>query len=328
MPLSLTSPEAAVAATPYLIGFRPEDSAVILLCDHSDLRASVRIDLPPMPDLDWLLTVLDGLGDPVPDSVVLLFYADRTPRYVAVDLAHWLCSVLSPLVDLMDCVIVHEGTVQSLRGALQGGAEEIALASLSNHPVVAACVAEGMAYLDSREQLEAQLDFVDDEFSQQVERLVDAIELEPYEQWRDDAEERALSLVVGMEPLSAADVLLLGRACRDIHVRDPLLALLLTDTGERSRIHQARSRLTFAATHLPDRFAGPVAATTALLCWALGDWAASHVAAHRATQADPRNSLAPLVLDALERGLPGDTWAALTRDIPMDVLRGRRPRSA
>ena len=66
MSITLTSPEAAVAATPYLSGFTPVDSLVMLLCEETGLRVTMRIDLPDCPQAGWLIDVLDALGDPPP----------------------------------------------------------------------------------------------------------------------------------------------------------------------------------------------------------------------------------------------------------------------
>jgi hypothetical protein len=328
MPISLTSPEAAIAATPYLVGFTPVDSCVLLLCDGRDLRMSVRVDLPPYADVDWLIGLLDGLGDPVPESAVLLVYADTVPLEFAQGIAHWVTCTMSPLLEVLDSVVVHEGRAHSRAADPYDEGHVLLLTDLANHPVVAECVAAGMTHLARREDLRDQLDPVPDEVSAQVADLLRDTPSEPYEVWRDRTEVAVSAALVSSEPLSAPDVADIGRACRDVYVRDPLLALLLDEGAEHDLLHHVRGRLIYAAVHLPDRYAGGVAATIALLSWAAGEWAAAEAAAQRAEEADPTNTLGPLVLDALTHRLPPDTWATLTRDIPMEVLRGRGRRSA
>ena len=66
----------------------------------------------------------------------------------------------------------------------------------------------------------------------------------------------------------------------------------------------------------------------ALIAWADGDGAVALMAADRACDLEPTNTLAPLVIHALQHGLPPNTWASLTDDIPMEVLRGQVRRSA
>lgn len=326
MPISLTSPQAAVAAAPYLIGFTPVDSLVLLLCDDDGLRVSMRVDLPPHPDVDWLVTVLDGLGDPLPGAALMIVYADTVPEDVASGLAQWVTCAIGPVLQVLDCVLVHDERVHSLVGNLP--VEGVSLDSVGNHPVVAELVAAGMTHLESREDLETQLDPVADEVSVAVAQLLQSVEPEPYEQWRDRSEAEVCQVLTSAEPLTPEDLVLIGRACHDVFVRDPLLAVLMEEQPEHAFLHHVRDRLTYAAVHLPDDYAGGVAATVALLCWALGDWASAYIAADRAEAVDPENTLAPLVVEALDHGLPADTWRTLTRDIPLEVLRGRRRRTA
>lgn len=328
MSISLTSPEAAVAAAPYLIGFTPVDSLVMLLCEETGLRVTMRIDLPACPEPGWLAEVLGALGDPLPAKVLMIVYADTTPVSFADGIADWVACALEPLVEVLDCLVVHDGRFRSLCGHLDDDGSGLPLASVTNHPVVAACVAQGLVRYESREQVVNLLEPVIDEMSHEVREVLALPMNEAYDGWRDRTEVTALALLRSRDRLCAADIVLLGRACCDVHVRDPLVNLLTGPGMDRAAVDNARSRLEYAAVHLPDEVAGGVAATIALLCWMRGDWPSAYAACDRAMAADPSNSLAPLVLEALQHRLPPDTWGSLTRDIPLDVLRGRAPRSA
>ena len=122
---------------------------------------------------------------------------------------------------------------------------------------------------------------------------------------RDVLEDRALDLLTGTADLTPDDIVCLARACRDVHVRDPFLALLLEQSeDEASLLSTARTRLVYCLTHTPGKPAGSLAATLALLSWADGDGAAALVAVDRSLDADPENTLGPLVAHALENGLP------------------------
>jgi hypothetical protein len=327
MPISLKSAEAAVAAAPYLLGFTPADSLVLLLTDDEGLRASLRVDLPDCPDLDWLLNVLARVNDQVPDDALLIVYADTVPEQYAVVIAEWVTYVLGPVVRVIDCLLVHDGAMDSLlEDSVVSG--PVPLDSLANHPVVAECVAAGMTRVSRREDLQDHWLPVEDDIAEGAAILLAEPPSGHYRTWRDATEADTLEVVLSQAALTAEDVALLGRACRDVFVRDPLLAMLLGEDCDRELLHRVRARLAFAAARLPDRYAGGVAATAALLTWALGDWAGAYAAADRACEADPTNTLGPLVLDALEHGLPPDTWSTLTRDIPLEVLRGRGRRTA
>lgn len=332
MPLSIDSPEAAVAAAPYLIGFTPQDSLVVLLLgEDGRLQVSLRVDLPLAGDLDWLLTVLHGIpDDPVSVAALLIAYADDAPADYALATGMWVMHVLLPVLEVLDVVLVAEGQYGTLERGQLAPADGEPLAGLADHPIVAACVAAGMVRLPSRDHLEAQMRPVVDRVYADVDDLLRQARTGDYELLRDTLEDRALQALTGAADLRAEDVADVARACADVHVRDPLLAqLLLAEHGlSAPPLHHLRTRLQYCLVHTPGRWAGGVAATLALLAWADGDGAAALMAADRAQQSDPANTLAPLVARALQYGMPPETWATLTEDIPLEVLRGRERRSA
>lgn len=331
MTIKITSSEAAVAATPYLFGFTPTDSFVLLLCDPGTMRGSLRVDLPDEPNLAWLGSVVEVVPDPAPASAILIVYADTVPLQFAEKIIDWVMEVLRPVTDILDLVIVHDGLVRSILGEMKTGEIGVPLADLDNHPVVAALVSEGLVKVANREELAARLDPIDDDVTRQVLELLDGEEpdVTGYEQWRALLEARSVDLLLGKDDLQPLDVVHIGLACCDIYARDPMLTVLLEENARgRDRLCQARDRLVYAITHLPDDVAGPAAATLALLSWAGGDGTSALIAAERAMTADPSNTLAPLVADALQHGLPPDTWLTLTQDIPMNVLRGQLRRTA
>ena len=330
MALRIDSPEAAIAAAPFLIGFPPEDSVVLLLLDEQDtLQVSMRVDLPAGGDLAWLQSILRGIPDPVPLSVVILAYADEFPADFAQAAAMWVMHALLPVMEIIDLVLIADGRyASSVRGEADID-EGLPLASLADHAVVAACVAAGLSYVSSRDDLVTSLEIIDDDVTAAVRKCLRRGLDGDYQVRRDVLEERALALLTGRADLDPDDVACVARACRDVHVRDPLLAVLLDQCEEDSAVlAAARTRLVYCLTHTPGRHAGSLAATLALLSWADGDGAAALVAVDRSLQADPANTLAPLVAHALENGLPPQTWSRLTEDIPLEVLRGRGRRSA
>ena len=325
MTLRITSPDAAVAITPYLLGFTPTDSLVLMFSDPELPQRSLRVDLPDQIDLRWLQGILAGVPHPPLRTVVVIVYADTVPFSFAQAVIDWVTSVFDPALEVLDSVIVHDEAMHSLMHAIQGG-QPVPMSEIENHPVVAECVAHGMSRLASRDALHALLEFVDDEFSAAVTDLLDggSPSASSYEQLRDMLERRAFEALLSRLDLTAFDVMIVGLACSDVFARDPLSTLLLNEhEGDREMLHAVRDRLGFCVAHLPDDLAGPTAATLALLSWSQGDGASALVAADRAMAADPTNTLGPLVSDALQHGLPPETWANVTGDIPMNVLRGQ-----
>lgn len=331
MTIRINSPESAVAATPYLFGFVPTDSLVLLFSDPGTMRRSMRVDLPEDIDLRWLQSVLAAVPEQTPSSVILIAYADTVSRAFANDVVDWVMQVLTPLTDVLDLVVVHDGLVHSLLAAVRDGDVPVPVATLEDHPIVAELVAEGMAKVPTRQVLEDRLRAVDDDIAHDVLRLLgqDEPTIGSYEQWRDQLEQRGLEALLSEEDLRATDVMSIGLACADVFARDPLITLLLEQhEANPDSLVAVRDRLTFALCRLPLELAGPTSATLALLTWAAGDGAGALIAARYAMDCDPANTLGPLVLEALAHGLPPHTWSMLTKDIPLDVLRGQYRRSA
>lgn len=326
MALRIDTPDAAVAAAPYLIGFTPRDSLVLLLLDaEQTLQVSMRVDLPAGGDLEWMRCLLQGICGPGPEAVLLIAYADAFPPDHAEAVALWVLNTFLPAIDVVDVVVVAEGRFVTASRDETVDDPGRPLSELADHPVVAGCVAAGMTSLGDREELVAALEQLDDAVTQRVRRRLRESVGEGRARDRDALEERSLAVLLGREELDVEDVVSVALACRDVHVRDPLLALLLDGDGDLGAV---RTRMVYCLRHTPGRYAGSVAATLALLCWADGDGAAALVAADRAMSSDPANTLAPLVASGLQNGLPPDTWSSLTADIPMEVLRGGRRRSA
>lgn len=331
MPITITSPEAAVAATPYLLGFVPQDSMVLLFSNDLGRNMALRVDLPPQPDLAWINSILVGISETPASKVILLAYADTVPPSFGTQIVRWLADLLEPVMEVMSVMVIGDGRIRSLRADPDEDQEEgFDVESLRHHPVVAQCVAEGMACVAARSDLAEQVQPVHDAMSKQVAQATrTASTVHDYERHRDALEDHVVALLHGDDDLTADDIVRLAEACADCYVRDPLIAVLLqAHTDSQAPLHCVRTRLGYALARLPDSHAGPVAATLALLAWADGDGATALIAADRAAELDPTNTLAPLVAQALQYGLPPTTWASLTEDIPIEVLRGQVRRSA
>jgi hypothetical protein len=331
MPLTITSPEAAVAAAPYLLGFVPHNSMVLLL--NADGRnVVVRLDLPPHPDLSWVNTLLNGISEQPYSKVLMLTYSDASAADTAADITRWVADLLNPVMDVVCVLLIGDDEIRSLHADPRDDEDAgFDVASLANHPIVAECIAEGLSCAPHRDALTANLQPVDDEMSKRVVEALrqPAPRVRDYERHRDVLEQRAVGVLHATTDLSEADVICLADACADFYVRDPMITTVL-DSHARDLVplHHVRTRLRYALTHLPDSHVAPVAATMALLAWSDGDGATALIAADRASELDPSNTLAPLVAQALRFGLPPSTWASVTGDIPLEVMRGKIRRTA
>ena len=104
---------------------------------------------------------------------------------------------------------------------------------------------------------------------------------------------------------------------QNVHARDPFVRRL-TDEGQ----VEAAAHLVLAAIQHYEPSA-MLYALAALLFWMTGQGAQAINCAERAQKlGDPHASLADLVDQAVRVGLPPSTWAQVSLDIPMGVLRG------
>ena len=309
-----------MAATPYCSRLAPRDSVVLLLSGDGP-HLAVRVDLPERADLNWIATILPGLPNPLPSKTVVLAYADTMAVPHTTEITKWLADLLVAVTDLVAVLVIGDGRVRSLSEDGPLGQELDIDLSAARSPGDRRMCGPGMTCMPARDP--GQHVAAGRRHGGEPGRGCLAHRNGPRRDMRRH----------GLNSNSALHVLLSGirwrpktwcvaRACRDVHVRDPLLAIILDEHahGQVTLAH-VRTRLLYAITHLPDTDAAPVAATMALIAWADGDGAVALMAADRACDLEPTNTLAPLVIHALQHGLPPNTWASLTDDIPMEVLR-------
>lgn len=153
--LRVSGPGELVAGIPYLLGFNPEDSLVVLGLAETILRVTSRVDLEiDRPTLDRLFAALKNGGV---SKVVLAVYpgAQATPgRYPyaeVVDLAAE--SALSHRLNVLDAVLVGDGRWWSY------SCTEPTCCPLEGRPIPQASrfVTEGIAPVENRKVIEDEL---------------------------------------------------------------------------------------------------------------------------------------------------------------------------
>lgn len=113
-------------------------------------------------------------------------------------------------------------------------------------------------------------------------------------------------------------------ALAEARIREPVMFRLLTgphDEAQRRAVAAARQWLCAATVRCPDVAVPPVAATLAAVSWQQGDGAFARIAAERALRADPTNSLGQLIAAASVSGLPPATWLNVLRAFSLEGLR-------
>jgi hypothetical protein len=322
--LLLRSPDALVAAIPYLLGFHPRESAVAVWLQDHRIVLTQRLDLPAgaADHPTWLAAMWHHPMSDAADELILVLAAAQPadPDLLALVLDR----AADAGIEVRDALRIHDGRWWSLLCTddrccpPEGRQVEGETASA----VAAEFTLVGRAPLATRADLEESLG------PDQVEQALVAVALAAApevpigaarEPWRDARIVSALSLLAGdreAAPEQAERVADLLCGLKDVRVRDTLLwELSHADSGELPGLLE---RLSVAVRSAPAGHVAPVASCAAVVAWLLGDGARAHIAIDRACHDDGEYSLALLLAASLGAGLPPAAWresmAALTRD--------------
>jgi hypothetical protein len=323
--LILRSPDAVVAAIPYLLGFVPTDSAVVVWIGHRRVILTQRLDLPSTDreTPGWLSAMWDHGGARMADEVIVVLVTDRedAPGLVGAigdRAAHAGISVRDALRTSGTrwwSLLCHDSECCSPGGRLVD-------------PRVAAAVAAeftvlGVAPMPTRDDLVESLE-PDPDAAAAVRRELEGLSTPQdgrsakREQWRD----RTVGLtmrVLAAEAVSVGEVARIVSGMDDIRVRDTVLweCARLDPEDLRGVLEQ----LAHVVRTAPCGAVAPVAASYAVIAWLAGDGARSLIAADRALADDPEYSLAALVVASLRAGLPPDQWRSAMRAMPREECR-------
>ena len=318
--LSLSGPDAAIAAVPYLLGFHPRESAVLLWRQDGRLALTQRLDLPdPGSATDsasaWLDAVWGHCAAATAREVIVVIFSEREP-------APWLERRLqerakSSGTTILDLIVTDGITWRSLLCAsrqccpVQGRHLDAGTALT----VAAEFALAGRAPLAERGDMAREFR-PDPEQQAATEACMDE-ELGAdtgtgagREAWRD----RRIAEIVAVllqgpgsstgVTVSPHDAAVVALGLEDVRVRDTVL-------WELSRAVVAPpivDRLAAVVRAAPAGRRAPVATVTAIVAWCTGDGARARMAVEQALDDQADYSLARLVEQALDAGLPPDKW--------------------
>ena len=75
---TLTSPHDLLAAIPFLVGFKPEDSIVLLTLKDDSIAMAMRIDFPETLDSEQVEVIMDHLQSNESQAVIAVYYIPET----------------------------------------------------------------------------------------------------------------------------------------------------------------------------------------------------------------------------------------------------------
>jgi len=329
--LVLRSPDAMVAALPYLVGFTPHESATAVWIAAGRLILTQRMDLAGwlVDSRAWLAALFEHPSARAADQLVMVLTSSSEVPTSLVDDLRAAAEQRDVLV--RDILIVGDGRWRSAMCADEACCPRV------GRPIDPQVLVEvsaeftvmGAAPLADRDELLASLSADPGRI-----RRVEASARRPrrgrdIEGWRDESIERIVRLLLpdsrvhgtaapgGLADVDDVAALLHGLA--DIRVRDTVLWELAA--AHPDALLGAMAQLTAGVRAAPEPLVAPIATTCAVAAWLLGDGARASIAAERALSARPDYTLGQLVLQSLRGGLPPTTWRSAMAGVSRDECR-------
>ncbi len=317
--LTVRTPEDILALVPYVLGFLPEDSVVLMTTGDSGTPFHARTDLPDSPE--GLEAVAELLVDAVVrngarQGVVVLYTAD----------AQLASEMLSTLRSHLQAIGV--GIAVALR-ADDGcyadpddpDAEPVAY-DVEDHPLAAQAVFDGRVTYRTRQELSDSLVTNDPDAVERVAELCEAAADRLASAGRHPLGPRQpsrLRSTLVVEGLWARDRLRAGvseaTVLDDADVARLLVALVCAEIRDVlwAEIDQAGARAQVAfwtdvVRRAPLDVVAPAAALLAFAAWQAGDGALSWCALDRCREADPGYSMGQLIAATLQAAMPPSSW--------------------
>lgn len=320
--LKLRSPSELLAIVPYLLGFEPNNSIMVICLENSTIGLTQRLDLPPAGEGEVVVrSLMPSLMREHPDQVLLIAYENQ-PDLSAEAVVAMTSALTAARVPIHDWIVVRDGRWRSLD---------------CHEP--SCCPVEGQPVPAPAEVPELASEFIGHELSPHADRNALAAQLEAGPESVADGdfeaaeamEPGALTAVwpqifdAGDSPAQVTPAMAASAAVslRDVQVRDGLVAWLTPgtldpahlpaevqslisgmdrewdedqpDTGAIVAMNRIQARLVRLCALLPDEHAA--AALTVLSCftWWRGNGALTRAGLDRALRCQPDYRLALLL---------------------------------
>lgn len=316
MPMTLRSPEHAVALVPHLLGFWPEESLIAIWIADGQVVLTQRVDLPvdlPADRVSAFAEWFVGLGERAAPSSALIVVVTQDVASRA-DLGTSVGDAVDALgIDLLDVLWTHADRFGSLlcdEGCCPPEGRDLTHGLRDD--IAAAFAMQERTPLASREELAASVDRDVTAVEQllpglaAVEQDLAVLDPKAFAAWR-----RRQVPVVGRaldtgHDVSASDMVAIATGLADVQVRD----VVMWHLARGGDLRDAVDALTHTVRALPDGYVAPVATCLAMTAWFCGDGALAGLALERARLDDPEYSLARLTEHAVDSGLPPHGWRA------------------
>lgn len=313
----LSDPKTLIASLPYLLGFEPRESAVVVWLRDRRILLTQRLDLPRDPhDRAWHQVLWSHDAAAVADQIVIVLVTEGPRPHEIADPI--LDRAASRGVEVLDLLLSREGRWRSLLCTDAGCCPEAGrLIDAETRTRVAAEFAwAGIAPEAAREEV-VRLLARDEDLATAVAAVV-AQRTGPgprdREEWRDASIDRLLALLSAptatIDPVAMADAM---TALGDVRIRDSVLWTASHWRGE--RLLAALETLSQLVRCAPCGCLPPVGTLYAALAWLAGDGARAGIVLERVLAEDSSYSLARIIGTAVGGGLDPAGWRAALHDL-------------
>lgn len=316
---TLTSPIDLLSAVPFMIGFTPEDSLVVMGLRSESVEVAMRIDFPDTIDPDQISVIVNHLHTNQIEEALLVSYIPDAVTDADVVIKALSDALESGGFPLRESLIVVAGRWRSL---VCGDSdccpmEGQPLPSLDSSRIAAEQIALGhpLPYLDERSMVESLEPFPADP---EIDSWIASIpELDYETEHQSGQREGAEALVDFVGDFSTDGIcrdkrliaLLLVRL-RDLQVRDFALGSV-----NEERFQNYFDSYRWLLRSAPKGYVAPIASIFAAICYERGDGAMAQRVLNRALDDDREYPLATLLREVFTRGKRPEIFREMRQEL-------------
>jgi len=317
--IQIDGPANLLATVPYLLGFNPEKSLVIVAVkgQHDQVVVSMTLDLPDkIEDLDakFMINLKETLKRSGADGLVAIFYVETNPQGLQ-SISDLLMTEISTEFHVRDILWACEGNWASYLCSdasccpKEGRKLEIDKPSITQTELVLA----GRSVASKRSDLSnfLKITTVNQDLipilSQFARQKAKAEHSQTLEKW----ESSQFKFLTSKKAVQDLDLKLSARllfGLTDIPIRDALLAhhidLAQINEDPNQYLFQIAQNWAEVAKLSPETFRPPICTCVAVFMWQAGEGILARSAIEFALAQDPQFHLAKLINNALDSGMP------------------------
>ncbi|MGC5054944.1 DUF4192 domain-containing protein [Micromonospora sp. DT48] len=320
--LSITTHNDLVVVVPYLVGFTPTDSLVVVVLDGRQVRFAARLDLPHLSELSELAVPAAQGATMIARHGSAAYLVGYGPADRVAPAATLLTTALTTAgVDVLEVLRIGDGRYWCLCGDT-GCADGVAYDPAASR-IAAEAVYRGLAPLPDRTTLEslitpisgAERDRMRATTTTALHRLTDMLATETSATARTAPEHVVRAGIAAVQ--QAYESAARGETLPDDDVAWLTAVLMVPEIRDHAWItgdgSDAQRRLWIDVTRraMPATSAAP-ACLLAITAYLAGDGAMANIAVNRALHANPDYHLAHLLGHAMQAGVSPQQWRAAT----------------